>query len=322
MKHHFLLHQLFNQPHMVLPDMLHEAVAWAGNRMGYNLHHIQVNVGAAQSQPKAWYDEDSSGGAEMISAEEQRLQAAQQTGVLVIPIYGVLVSRENNVNLCATQTSYESIRSEITAGINDPRIEEIVLELDSPGGAVTGCFELVADIVAAKAIKPIHAIVHFSAFSAAYAIASACTDISLSDSSGVGSIGVIMKHADFSQQLAADGIAVTTFFRGARKNDLAADTPLTDEVVAVVDQRMDVYYSKFVDAVAANRKLSADAVRATEAGLFFGQAAIDAGLADTLESQQTAINRIAANVAAKRAGNGRQRGTRATTAAMAMAAQL
>ncbi|NDV11665.1 S49 family peptidase [Crenobacter caeni] len=320
MKHHFLLHQLFNQPHMVLPDMLHEAVAWAGSRMGVNLHQVHVNVGAVLSHPQAWHDDGDH--AEMISPEEQRLQAAQQTGVLVVPVYGVLVSRENNVSLCANQTSYESIRSQINAGVNDPRVEAIVLELDSPGGAVTGCFELVADIVAAKALKPIHAIVHFSAFSAAYAIASACTSITLSESAGVGSVGVIMKHADFSQQLAADGIVVTTFFRGARKNDLAADAPLTDEVVAVVDQRMDGYYGKFVDTVAANRNLSADAVRATEAGLFFGQAAIDAGLADTLESQQAAINRIAAGVASKRASGNRTRGARAAAAAMAMAAQL
>lgn len=318
MKHHFLLHQLFNQPHMVLPDMLHEAVAWAGSRMGVNLHQINVNVGAALSQPQAWYDDGPA--VDAISPEEQRLQAAQQTGVLVIPVYGVLVARENNVNLCATQTSYESIRNQITSGINDPRVEEIVLELDSPGGAVVGCFELVADIVAAKAIKPIHAIVHFSAFSAAYAIASACTDISLSDSAGVGSIGVIMKHADFSQQLADDGIKVTTFFRGARKNDLAADTPLGDDTIAVVDQRMDRYYGQFVETVAANRGLSVEAVRATEAGLYYGKDAVAAGLADKVESQQAAINRIAANVASQR--NGKPRGARATAAAMSMAAQL
>lgn len=319
MKHHFLLHQLFNQPHMVLPDMLHEAVAWAGSRMGVNLHQINVHVARAMGQPQAWLDDGPDVAA--ISPEEQRLQAAQQTGVLIIPVYGVLVPREMNLALCSTQTSYESIRSQITAGINDPRVDEIVLELDSPGGAVVGCFELVTDIVAAKVIKPIHAIVHFSAYSAAYAIASACTDISLSDSSGVGSVGVIMKHADFSQQLESDGIKVTTFFRGARKNDLAADAPLTDEVVAVVDARMDTYYTKFVETVAANRGLSVEAVRATEAGLFYGADAIKAGLADTLESQQAAINRIVASVASRRAGS-KTRSTRATAAAMAMAAQL
>lgn len=319
MKHHFLLHQLFNQPHMVLPDMLHEAVAWAGSRMGVNLHQINVSVGAALSQPQAWKDDND---AEMISPAERRMQIAQQTGLLVLPVYGVLVSREANLNLCSTQTSYESIRNQINAAIADPKIEEIVLELDSPGGAVTGCFELVADIVAAKAIKPIHAIVHFSAFSAAYAIASACTSITLSESAGVGSIGVIMKHADFSQQLVEAGIKVTTFYRGDRKNDMAADTPLTDEVVAVVDARMDHYYARFVDTVAANRGLSVEAVRATQAGLYYGQDAIKAGLADTLESQQAAINRIAANVSARRVKRPVGRGTRATAAAMAMASQL
>lgn len=316
MKHHLLLHQLFNQPHMVLPDVLHEAVAWAGQRMGINLHQVNVRLGAAPAP--AMLEDD----VEMISPAEQRLQAARQSGVLVIPVAGLLVARESNLDLCRMQTSYEGIRQQLAAGIGDPNVDAIVLELDSPGGAVVGCFELVDDIVAAKAIKPVHAIVHYNAYSAAYAIASACTDITLSESSGVGSIGVIMKHADFSQQLANDGVKVTTIFRGARKNDLASDAPLSDDALAVVDERIDRYYGRFVDLVAANRQLPGAAVRSTEAGLYHGQAAVDAGLADRVESQQAAINRIAANVASQRASRSRPRGARAAAAAMSMAAQL
>lgn len=320
MKAHLLLNQLFNQPHAVLPDVLHEAVTWAGQRMGVNLQQVNVVLGHATPAPSAWHDDGPE--PPQMSAAERRLQAAQQTGVMVIPVFGVLVTREANVGLCANQTSYEGIRQQLNAAVADPRIEAIVLELDSPGGAVTGCFELVADIVAAKAVKPVHAVVHFSAFSAAYALASACTDITLSESAGVGSIGVIMKHADFSQQLANNGVTVTTFYRGARKNDLAADAPLSDDTVAVVDARMDQWYTRFVETVAANRGLQVEAVKSTEAGLYFGQAAIDARLADTLDSQQAAVNRIAAGARPRQQAKPMGKRTQARAALMQMQAGL
>ncbi|MEN7429166.1 S49 family peptidase [Chromobacterium sp. TRC.1.1.SA] len=294
MKQHLYLHQLFNQPHMVLPDMLHEAVAWAGTRMGLNLQQVNVNL------PSMAWKGDGAGEIEAASPADRRLQAAQQTGVLVIPVSGILVPRANDVGLCANQTSYESVRAQLNAGLADPQIEHIVYDMATPGGAVTGCFELAADTHAARAVKPITALVHYSAYSAGYALACACSDIVLSQTSGVGSIGVIMKHVDISKQLEADGITVTTLYRGARKNDMASNTPLSDDARANADKLLDLYYEQFCETVAEYRGLGVQAVRNTEAGLFYGPQAVAAGLADRVESQQQAVNRIVTEVAARR----------------------
>ncbi|MGD1827349.1 Peptidase S49 domain-containing protein [Chromobacterium violaceum] len=294
MKQHLYLHQLFNQPHMVLPDMLHEAVAWAGTRMGLNLQQVNVNL------PDMAWKGDRSGEIEAASPADRRQQAAQQTGVLVIPVSGILVPRANDVGLCANQTSYESVRAQLNAGLADPQIEHIVYDMATPGGAVTGCFELAADTRAARAVKPITALVHYSAYSAGYALACACSDIVLSQTSGVGSIGVIMKHVDISKQLEADGITVTTLYRGARKNDMASDTQLSDDARANADKLLDLYYEQFCETVAEYRGLGVQAVRDTEAGLFYGPQAVAAGLADRVESQQQAVNRIVTEVAARR----------------------
>lgn len=294
MKQHLYLHQLFNQPHMVLPDMLHEAVAWAGTRMGLNLQQVNVNL------PDMAWKGDRSDEIEAASPADRRQQAAQQTGVLVIPVSGILVPRANDVGLCANQTSYESVRAQLNAGLADPQIEHIVYDMATPGGAVTGCFELAADTRAASAVKPITALVHYSAYSAGYALACACTDIVLSQTSGVGSIGVIMKHVDISKQLEADGITVTTLYRGARKNDMASNTPLSDDARASADKLLDLYYEQFCETVAEYRGLGVQAVRNTEAGLFYGPQAVATGLADRVESQQQAVNRIVTEVAARR----------------------
>lgn len=316
MRQSLLLQQLFNTPHMVLPDVLSVAVAWAGERMGVQLTQVNINT------PAAWRDDDDPPRERAVSPTEQRLEIGRQTGLLSIPVEGVLVPREANVNLCDTQTSYESIRAQILAGRDDPRIDAMALVLDTPGGAVTGCFELAAEIAEVSAIKPIHAIVYHSAFSAGYAIASACTDITLSSSSGVGSIGVVMKHADFSKQLESRGVTVTTIYRGARKVDLAPESPLSEEALAVANERIDAYYQQFVDAVASSRGLTAEAVRATEAGLYFGQGAIAAGLADRIEPQHQAINRLAAEIASRRNKPPATPARRATARATAMAMTL
>ncbi|PRP70879.1 hypothetical protein BUE93_09470 [Chromobacterium amazonense] len=293
MKQHLFLHQLFNQPHMVLPDMLHEAVAWAGTRMGVNLQQVNVSLPAM-----VW--KENSGEIEAASPAERRQQAAQQTGVMVIPVSGILVPRANDVGLCANQTSYESIRAQLNAGLADPQIEHIILDLATPGGAVAGCFELAADIRAARDVKPITALVHYSAFSAGYALACACSDIVLSQTSAVGSIGVIMKHVDISKQLEADGVTVTTLYRGAHKNDMAMTEPLSDASRASIEQLLDLTYAQFCQIVSDYRGLDIESVQRTEAGVFYGQQAVNAGLADRVENQQQAVNRIAAEVAARR----------------------
>ena len=56
--------------------------------------------------------------------------------------------------------------------LRDPRIQGILLDVDSPGGEVGGLFDLADEIYDARAEKPCFAIADDDAFSAAYAIAS------------------------------------------------------------------------------------------------------------------------------------------------------
>ncbi|MBF4088836.1 S49 family peptidase [Burkholderia pseudomallei] len=80
-------------------------------------------------------------------------------------------------------------------------------------------------------------------------------------------------------------------------------------------------YKQFVDAIANFRGLSTQAVKDTQAGIFFGQKGVEAGLADSVETPQAAINRIAAEVRASRAdrqGANARRSVSARAAAMNM----
>lgn len=292
--YHRLASMIFNTPQMVRDDWLDMAVTWANQSMNLNIINLTVS-----GHLQAIHDDDDPT-IEAASPSERSLQAARETGVYVLPIHGALVSRSAHLDMCTTMTSYEDIRSQLQSALNDGSVEHIALDIDSPGGSATGMIDLASEIYAARNLKPITAIVNFSAYSAAYGLASAASEIVLSNSSGVGSIGVIARHVDMSKRYEAEGVKITTIFAGARKADLSSDAPLSEEATAWLTELVQQNYAEFTDMVARNRGLTVAAVRGTEAGVYFGQQGIALGLADRIEPPQAAINRIAAQVAAKR----------------------
>ncbi|MGU7635317.1 S49 family peptidase, partial [Klebsiella quasipneumoniae] len=185
-------------------------------------------------------------------------------------------------------------RGQLQAALNDPSISEIVLDINSGGGAAVGCKELADYIYQSRDTKPITAIVNYSAYSAAYFIASACSKIIVSQTSGVGSIGVIMEHLDTSKMEEKMGLTFTTIYRGDNKNNGTQHEPLSEESLGMFQGMIDEMYETFTGSVAEYRGLNQQAVIDTQAGLYFGPGAVSAGLADEVSDPQAAINAIAA----------------------------
>lgn len=300
---------LFNQPLLLTPDMLDLGVRWANQAM--NLNIINLAPGGASL---GFYDDDESTGRAYLEAERERA-ALEATGVQVLPVHGFLVSRGAHINACETMTSYEGLRQQLIAAIANPLVERIVLDIDTPGGSAVGAFELAADIRAMSLIKPITGIVNFMAYSGGYLIGSACTELVVSQTSGVGSVGVIASHMERSKQLETAGVKVTTVYAGAHKNDLSPNEPLTDQSIKVLNDLVQESYQLFTSAVSEYRGMSIEAVRATEAGLFRGQAAINIGFADRLQSPQDAVDDLARAVAQSRM---QRQGSRISLRASAM----
>ena len=203
-------------------------------------------------------------------------------GIAVIPIHGTLVRRALGLEAASGLTSYARIAADIDAALANPDVVGILLDVDSHGGEAGGVFELGEQIRAASRIKPIWAHAGDAAFSAAYALACATQRVSLSATGGVGSIGVIALHIDQSVRNAQNGLSVTALTAGAHKNDGTPHAPLTPQATTALQTEIDRLYTLFVDHVAQMRGLDADAVRATEAALFFADDAVAAGLADAV----------------------------------------
>ncbi|PTM77210.1 protein C [Cereibacter johrii] len=212
-------------------------------------------------------------------------------GVAVIEVTGTLVHRGGWIGQSSGTTSYEGLMAQITAAVADPSVRGIALEIDSYGGEVAGLFDLADAIRAARAVKPVRAFVAEAALSAAYAIASQAERIVLPRTGAVGSIGVLLVHADFSQAMADRGVAVTLIHAGRHKVDGNPYEALPEGVRADLQARVEASRGLFAETVAAGRgaRLTRQQALATEAQVLDGAAAVAAGLADEVSDLRSAF---------------------------------
>lgn len=218
------------------------------------------------------------------------------TGIAVIPIVGELVQRTGGMQPFSGMIPYAYIGKKLQAAVDDPEVRGILLEIDSPGGEVNGCFELAQQLLDAREKKRVWAVANEVAYSAAYALAGAASRLYVPQTGGVGSIGVIMLHLDQSKRDQAQGLAYTYIIAGARKKDFNPHEPLSSEAQAIGQAEVDRIYEIFVDHVARARGLSPEAVRATEAGVMNPEAALAGGYIDgvkTLAETLAALEREA-----------------------------
>ena len=225
-----------------------------------------------------------------------RAMSGSPPGVAVIPIHGTLVRRTVGLEAESGLTSYAGLAAQLDAAIGNPEVSAILLDIDSPGGESGGVFDLADRIRAASQIKPVWAVANDMAFSAAYALASAASRVFVSRTGGVGSIGVIAMHVDQSEKDVQDGVRYTAVFAGDRKNDLNPHEPISSEAHAFLKAEVNRIYGLFVETVARHRGIETSVVRDTEAGLFFGQAAVAMGLADAVGTFDDALAQLLASL--------------------------
>ncbi|MFO0452365.1 MAG: S49 family peptidase [Pseudomonadota bacterium] len=222
-------------------------------------------------------------------------------GIAIIPVVGSLVRRTVGLDPASGFTSYAEIAGMVDAALADPSVEGIVLDIDSPGGEAGGVFELGEHIRAVDAVKPVWAVAADSAFSAAYAIGCSASRLVVSRTGGVGSIGVIAMHVDQTARDAQQGYRYTPITAGDHKNDFSPHEKLTPDAHARLQAEVDRLYGLFVDHVAAMRRLDAGEVRATEAGIYFGEDAVTAGLVDAVGSLDAVLADFSSFLVARRA---------------------
>ena len=288
----YLASRVFGTPLLIHPRKLEVILSVVGPRMGMVVPETSAHQLA------------------QITPPERVMRSDLQTpNIAVISILGTLVRRTGAMDAASGLISYASISAQIDAAINDPNVDAVLLDIDSPGGEAGGAFDLADEIMSARSTKPIWAVANDDAFSAAYAIACSAERIYLTRTGGVGSIGVIALHVDQTQRDALDGYRYTAIYAGDRKNDLSPHLPLSNEASTALQTEVDRLYEMFVTTVATNRGLDAQTVRDTQAGLFYAGDAIEAGFADAIGTADDALRALAMEVQQRKSAIARSFGS-------------
>ena len=277
--------RLFNVPIAIAPHKAEIVIAALADRFGITQLFRQDGEALmfANGGARAFLEEadDSS------QAQYKPYDVAE--GVARIPIEGTLVHKLGTLHPFSGMTGYDGIRILLKLALDDPDVQAIMLDIDSPGGEVAGCFDLVDAIYEARGSKPIWAVLTESAYSAAYAIASAADRIIVPRTGGTGSVGVICMHVDMSQALSKAGINVTLIHYGALKADGNEFNPLPKQTLARFQADVDAMGEIFVETVARNRDLTPKRVRGTQAGTFLGADGVEIGFADAVMAPDEAF---------------------------------
>lgn len=215
-------------------------------------------------------------------------------GIAVIPIHGVISHRANMFSDVSGMASIERFRARLRESLADSSIGSIVLDVDSPGGAVDGVPEMAEELRDFRGQKPIVAVANTQAASAAYWLASQADELVVSPSAEVGSIGVFAAHEDWSAALEDVGVKTTLISAGKHKVEGNPFEPLGEEARAAIQARVDDYYSMFLSAVAKGRGVKVSAVRGGfgEGRMVGAEEAVRVGMADRIATLDQTLTRL------------------------------
>lgn len=226
---------------------------------------------------------------------EDRKPFVYVDGVAVIPIHGTLINRFNGS--WGFVTGYNYVRRMLNLALEDDDVDQIVFDVDSPGGEASGCFELAREIMMSRKIKPSLAMVDSVAASGGMALAGCATTMYAIPSARIGSIGVYRMHISYEGALKNEGIKVTFATAGEHKID---GNPYQDLPEAVLDEWKESAgktWDDFIALVAEARDMSEADVRATQARVYRADEALDKGLIDAVKTTTEAIDAWLAELA-------------------------
>jgi protease-4 len=176
-----------------------------------------------------------------------------EDGTGVIPIVGPIGKGLAPIERMTGAVDVNDIAETIDDYATNPQVTRIAFQVSSPGGTVTGVEELANKV--RNISKPTMAYTDSEMASAAYWVASAADKVVASPSSTVGSIGVYMVVADYSEAAKAQGIKMVVIKAGQHKAIGVPGAEVTDAHQAHLQLGVNEIWGDFKSAVLQTRKL-------------------------------------------------------------------
>lgn len=250
-----------------------------------NSNRFAIRQDAADNLATTFMDWSDSFRKESGDLNMKQVVDYRDDGIAVIHVDGALAFRNTLETYWFDQDTYDAIGDAFEEVVNDPKVQGIVFEIDSPGGIVSGVSDLAAKIYGHRGEKPYGIVAHSAGemCSAAYWIGSACEKIYASDNASLGSIGVLCVFRKSKDE-------TVTVVR-SNLSPLKAPSPDTSEGRTQIEKELDDLASVFISTVAQNRGVDYETVLNDfgQGAVFVGRNAVKAGLADDVMSLEDVI---------------------------------
>ena len=215
--------------------------------------------------------------------------------VAVISLNGPIQSESSGFLFGGSVISPQFVRNQLEKAKNDVAVKAIVLQIESPGGSVAACQEILNEIERVE--KPIVVSFGTVAASGGYYISTKADKIVALPGTLTGSIGVISEMPNLKGLYQKLGIEMEVFIAGKHKDMYAGLRELTPEEKVIMQEMTDQLYDQFVQVVVNGRGMSEEKVRDLATGqLYTGVEAKELGLVDELGGLNKAID-LAASLA-------------------------
>lgn len=210
--------------------------------------------------------------------------------VVVIPLSGTITTAGSALSPGSVITP-ELVKDYLARVESDKAVEAIVFRIESPGGEVEPCQEILLEIEKAKETKKIVVSMGGMVASGGYYISTLADRIVALPTTMTGSIGVISSVVNIEGLLEKLGIQIEIFKGGKYKDMYQGYRELTPEEEEIMQGMVNEYYEQFIGVVAEGRGLSEEEVRNLATGqLYSGVKAKELGLVDELGDLDTAID--------------------------------
>lgn len=210
--------------------------------------------------------------------------------VVVIPLSGSITTGDSSSSSGSSITP-GLVRSYLAKAESDKAVKAIILHIESSGGEIEPCQEILLEIERTKETKTIVVSMGGMAASGGYYISTPADKIVALPTTMTGSIGVISSAVNVKGLLEKLGIEIEIFKGGKYKDMYWGVRELTAEEQEIMQAMVDEYYEQFIDVVVERRGLSEDDVRDLATGqLYSGSKAKELGLVDELGDLDTAID--------------------------------
>lgn len=270
-----LTSKIYNTPHLITQSAFENITNYIEKR---NLGLVDTDLAIADIRPRSI----------------RELQYNSDTGVGILPVEGAL-SYVAHTGWCSGESaSYQRILSDFKTMI-EAGASVIVMDADSGGGEAYSCFQTANEMRRLADENNVKFITYVDGYaaSAMYGLSAASHEIIVNPDSQVGSVGVVVSLANYSEAEKQYGLKRTYVTAGESKVPYNEDGEFTKEFLADIQNKVDSLYEKFTAHVADYRAIPTESVKKLGARMYTAEDALTNGLADKMMTREEFFSYLA-----------------------------